>query len=116
MPSKIRASRTPKKSPVVRRSRPKRPKSRPRAAADDKPEKYPKDPEERVQFDDSIKEQDKFLYDLRCDLGARNGEDMWDLIVRKYAERYSHKQKATLQMQLQRAVAKHQVWSESEVS
>ncbi|KXJ91322.1 hypothetical protein Micbo1qcDRAFT_64414 [Microdochium bolleyi] len=107
-PPRNRVSRTPKKSPGARRSRTKRPKARPRDEADDKSERYPKDPAERIKFDDDMKEQDRFLYNLRCELGSRNGEDMWDLIVRQYGEKYSPKQKACLQMQLKRAVTKHQ--------
>lgn len=108
--------RTPRRPSAVRRVRNKRATPRPRAGSDDRPERYPYNPEERLILDDSIKEQDKFLYNLRCENGARNGDDMWDVIVNQYAARYSYKAKATLQMQLNRAVSKHQVWPEAEVS
>ncbi|KAH7027653.1 uncharacterized protein B0I36DRAFT_141494 [Microdochium trichocladiopsis] len=114
--SKSRSQKASRRSSGARRIRNKRATPRPRDNSDDRPEQYPLNPEERIALDDNVKEQDRYLYELRCELGAFNGEDMWDQIVQRYAEKYAPKRKATLQMQLNRALAKHQRSSSSQLT
>ncbi|KAH7014388.1 uncharacterized protein B0I36DRAFT_436390 [Microdochium trichocladiopsis] len=69
---------------------------------------YPFEFSERIAFVNQAREQDKFLYLLRCELEGLDREHIWDIIVEEYAKKYSRKRKATLQMQLNRYLAKSQ--------
>jgi hypothetical protein len=69
-----------------------------------------------LQLNDKAPEQDRFLFDLKAELVCYKGKDMWERIDSKWTERYDKKDRAALQMQLARSVAKFAIWPEYEVS
>ncbi|KAH8195161.1 hypothetical protein TruAng_010667 [Truncatella angustata] len=63
---------------------------------------------------DPSKPEDMFVFNLREDLIQFKGKGMWDKIAEIYEQHYEKKNRAALQMQLSRAVARLAIWPEEE--
>ncbi len=62
-------------------------------------------------------EEDKYLFQLRKEFISEKGKGMWEEMKTKFTERHQGNwEKAALQMKVSRAVARHGVWPEREVS
>jgi hypothetical protein len=74
---------------------------------------------EAVTLSDKCDDEARFIFETRRNLvrSGMKGKGMWEEISRKYEEVYGPRlEKATLQMRLTRAFAKHAIWPEREVS
>ncbi|KAB5549981.1 hypothetical protein GE09DRAFT_966707 [Coniochaeta sp. 2T2.1] len=74
--------------------------------------------EDAVALSDKCEEDARFIFDARRELvmKGQKGKGMWEAISRMYEERYGQRlEKATLQMRLTRAFAKHAIWPEKEI-
>lgn len=71
----------------------------------------------RVTLGAECEKDVRFIFDTRESLPDMRGKGMWDEISRRYEAEYGTRvQKPTLQMKLSRAVARHVIWPENEVS
>ncbi|RWA15005.1 hypothetical protein EKO27_g1 [Xylaria grammica] len=73
---------------------------------------YP--PPQPLTLDAKAPEDSRFLVEMRCQMSDDKGKGMWEHIQRAYGERYGHKTKENLQMQLIRTVQSYAIWPESE--
>jgi hypothetical protein len=77
------------------------------------------DGDEVVTLSEKCDEEARFIFETRKALvdSGMKGKGMWEEISRKYEEVHGQRlEKATLQMRLTRAFAKHAIWPEKEVS
>ncbi|KAF2969018.1 hypothetical protein GQX73_g4542 [Xylaria multiplex] len=65
-------------------------------------------------LDAKAPEDSQFLVEMRCQMSDDKGKGMWEHIQRAYGERFGHKTKENLQMQLIRTVQSYAIWPESE--
>lgn len=72
--------------------------------------------EESLRLGGEAKAEQKFLLELKNEMIEFKGKDMWERIKKKWAEHYEPKDRAALQMMVQRAVLRYAIWPESEVS
>lgn len=90
-----------------------------RAASQDNDSESLGEGPEVVTLDDKCEEDSRFIFETRKNLvkSGMKGKGMWEAISKRYQEVYGRTlEKATLQMRLTRAFAKHAVWPEKEVS
>ena len=74
--------------------------------------------EDAVELSDKCEEDARFIFETRRNLvrTGQKGKGMWETISKLYEEEYGQRlEKATLQMRLTRAFAKHAIWPEKEV-
>ncbi|TGJ88314.1 hypothetical protein E0Z10_g496 [Xylaria hypoxylon] len=71
-------------------------------------------PPQHLTLDAKAPEDSRFLVEMRCQMSDDKGKGMWEQIQRAYGERFGHKTKENLQMQLIRTVQSYAIWPESE--
>ncbi|KAI1844544.1 hypothetical protein JX266_009217 [Neoarthrinium moseri] len=71
-------------------------------------------PHEKIKLSDAAPKDTQFLFNTRLEMESSKGKAMWERIADKYAEQFERKERAALQMQLNRAVFEHSIWPESE--
>ncbi|KAH9892946.1 hypothetical protein F4778DRAFT_301312 [Xylariomycetidae sp. FL2044] len=71
-------------------------------------------PIRRLELGPKAKDEDRYLLKLRLDRSGEKGKGMWESIAEEFAKVYGFKERASLQMQLSRAVQKHGLWPDFE--
>ncbi|KAI1436802.1 hypothetical protein GGR50DRAFT_171037 [Xylaria sp. CBS 124048] len=67
-----------------------------------------------LALDAKAPEDSRYLVEVRCRMSDDKGKGMWEHIQQAYKERYGHKTKENLQMQLIRSVQSYAIWPEEE--
>ncbi|KAI1827118.1 hypothetical protein F4861DRAFT_432915 [Xylaria intraflava] len=67
-----------------------------------------------LTLDAKAPEDSRYLVEVRCKMGDDKGKGMWEHIQQAYKERYGHKTKENLQMQLIRSVQSYAIWPKEE--
>jgi hypothetical protein len=70
----------------------------------------------RIALTDKATEADRYLLEARYEELHHKGKDMWARIRDRFRERYPGKDRPALQMQLNRLVLNHGIWTDDEVS
>lgn len=73
-------------------------------------------PEKRITLNDRAKSEDRDLIDLVYKYGDQKGTSMWESVAKEFGESHPELDRAALQMRVVRAIHKHAVWPETEVS
>ncbi len=107
----------PRKKPSSSRKPSRTPKTAAHRSADANAQFAQDDDGDELVLGEDAPEEDKYLFQLRKEFISEKGKGMWEEMKTKFTERHQGNwEKAALQMKVSRAVARHGVWPEREVS
>ncbi len=107
----------PRKKPSPSRKASRTPKTAAHRNADANAQFAQDDDGDELVLGEEAPEEDKYLFQLRKEFISEKGKGMWEEMKTKFTERHQGNwEKAALQMKVSRAVARHGVWPEREVS